>query len=467
MMASMSGRTFALALLAVAALWAARPTDPGPAGADRSIDENLKRLEVFFHAFERVQNEYVDTAALDPPDTLVRGAIEGMIRALDPYSHYLPPPSLHDLRTETRGEFGGLGIMIGIERDRLTVIAPIEGTPADRAGLRPGDVITHIDDESTEGMPLPTAVSKLRGEVRTSVTIRVVRGEKALPPLSIVRELIQVHTVKWTVLSDSVGVLRITHFTDQTAKEVAEVLGELRRAGAAALVLDLRGNPGGVLQAAVSVADLFVETGALVSTRGRVADQNQEFRATGRAAAARFPLVVLVDKGSASASEIVAGAIRDSRRGVLVGQRTFGKGSVQSVRQLPDGSGLALTTAYYYTPAGTRIHGAGLTPDVEVEGRKPPEGAELEALQKDEFRDILNDFTRDRRAYTPDELRDLGRKVREANLEISDEMLEFLVLRDMTRRTDRGLFLKPALDPQLKAAMDLLKATPLLAVSPS
>lgn len=454
----MGRRWFALALLLVAGFLAVRPNDPDAAGADRRTDDTLERLKVFFAAVERIQDEYVDTTALDPPDTLVRGAIEGMIRELDPYSHYLPATSLRDLQQETQGEFGGIGIMIGIERNRLTVIAPLEGTPADRMGIRTGDVVVEIDGESTEGLSLEDAVGKLRGTVGTKVAIRIERGGEILPPVTITRGTIPHHSVKWTVLSDSIAVIRIGQFTGQTGDELDEALRAIAASGAVrGLVLDLRGNPGGLLQGAVAVTDRFIDTGPVVSTRGRTPEQNHMYEATARPTAFRAPIVVLVDKGSASASEIVSGALQDTRRAFLVGMKTFGKGSVQSVRQLPDGSGLALTTALYFTPAGRKIHGIGLDPDVVVEGRPAPEGKELEALQSDAFRDLLNEFAQGRRSLSEAELRAFGVKVRGASLEITDDLLEFLVLREMTRRNDRGLFLKPALDPQLSVALQILR----------
>lgn len=471
-MAGPSGRRwFALAFLLVVALLGIRPTDPRPVGAFRdgevAMDETLDRLRVFVEAVRRVQEEYYDTTVLDPPDTIVRGAIEGMIEALgDPYSHYLPPEPLRDLTQETQGEFGGLGIMIGIERDRLTVIAPIEGTPADRAGLRPGDVITEIEGESSEGMPLQTAVSKLRGPVGTKVTIHVERGGEALPPITIVRETIQIRSVKWTMLGGGIGVLRIGQFTNQTPGEVDEGLRALAASAPRGMILDLRSNPGGVLQAAVGVADRFIDSGVIVSTRGRTAEQNQTYGASAGADAPRVPLVVLVDTGSASASEIVAGALQDVGRGVLVGTRTFGKGSVQSVRPLPDNSGLALTTALYYTPAGRRIHGVGLEPDLRVEPRAAPRGAEIEALQSDTFREMLTDFAQGRDTFTVVEVKDFARRLADRALEIDAETLEFLVLRELTRRHDRGLYLDTRLDPQLRVAVEILEGRTAVAARP-
>jgi carboxyl-terminal processing protease len=346
-----------------------------------------EHLKLFTEVLSIVQNQYVDEV---PPKELIYNAIKGTLRGLDPHSAFLDPDSYREMQVETTGSFGGLGIEITLRDDLLTVVAPIEGTPAHRAGLQPGDRIVKIDGLSTKDMQLAEAVKRMRGKPGTKVTITVLREGWPEPrDVEIVREQIRVQSVRTHDLGQGIGYLRIRQFQEQTAHDVEAALERFVKNGTRALVLDLRNNPGGLLTAAVEVAEKFLEDGKLVVyTEGRVRNQNMRFAAHARKSYTELPLVVLVNHGSASASEIVAGALQDYGRAILVGTTTFGKGSVQTVIPLSDGSGLRLTTAKYYTPKGRSIHGTGITPDIVVEvpketAQRPPALDPVEELKKD------------------------------------------------------------------------------------
>jgi carboxyl-terminal processing protease len=297
------------------------------------------------------------------------------------------------MQVETSGSFGGLGIEITLRDDVLTVVAPIEGTPAHRAGLAPGDRIVKIDGIVTKDMQLADAVKRMRGKPGTKVTISVLREGWAEPrDFEIVREQIRVQSVRAHDLGGGVGYIRVRQFQEQTGHDIEAALDRFVRSGAKALILDLRNNPGGLLTAAVEVAEKFVDDGKLiVYTEGRVRNQNMRFSAHAKKAYTSLPMVVLVNQGSASASEIVAGALQDYGRAVLVGTQTFGKGSVQTIIPLSDGSGLRLTTAKYFTPKGRSIHGKGITPDIVVEVPKEPAGSPPRAPSLDPLEDLKKD----------------------------------------------------------------------------
>ncbi len=299
---------------------------------------------------------------------LVYAAVDGMLTALDPHSHLLRPEIFEEFRTETRGEFSGLGIEITLREDQLMVVAPIEGTPAYRAGLRSRDEIIEIDGVSTRGMNLFESVRRMRGARGTQVTLAI-RRERLPAPLSftLTREVIKIRSVRSNVLEGGVGYIRIRSFLETTGKDLRNALRDLTDQEINGLILDLRNNPGGLLHQAVEVADAFLEKSSLiVSTRARRPDQNLKFIDRKRGPYEEIPLVVLVNSGSASAAEIVSGALQDLDRGLILGRRTFGKGSVQSIIPLSDGSGLRLTTSHYYTPHGRDIHEKGLLPDILI-----------------------------------------------------------------------------------------------------
>ncbi len=348
-----------------------RGITPLIAGQDKSQDDNIyKQLELFNIVISKIQRDYVTEVT---SKDLIYGALKGMLRSLDSHSQFMDPPSYTEMKVDTEGQFGGLGIEITMADNVLTVVSPIEDTPAFDVGLKPNDKIIRIDGKTTKNMNLMDAVKKLRGKPGTKVTINVLRPEThEFLEISIVRAIIKIQSVKDVkMLADGIGYIRITQFQEKTSTELENAMNELEKKGMKGLVLDLRSNPGGLLNEAIAVADKFIGGGKMiVSTKGRIANQNKEYRASSTATHPHLTLVVLVNGGSASASEIVAGAVKDWRRGILLGTKTFGKGSVQSVFPLKDGSALRLTTAKYFTPSGVCIHKIGIQPDIEVEYKK-------------------------------------------------------------------------------------------------
>lgn len=337
-------------------------------------DDYMRQFELFTRVLERVRSDYVDGDQLSYQD-LIYGALRGMLSTLDPHSEFMEPQKYDDLRKDTEGSFGGIGVVIGLRDNFLTVIAPMEDTPGWKAGILSGDRIIKINGKSTEKLTLPDAVKKLRGEPGTDVEITIYRPSTSTTrDIKIVRDVIKVDTVKdingkreFPLGDDKIGYVRLTQFGEQTGADLEDALKKLEAQGMRALILDLRGNPGGLLDQAVAVAERFVPKGQLiVSTEGRVAPTRQEYKASGRHVHPNYPMVVLVNGGSASASEIVAGCLQDLKRAVILGEQTFGKGSVQSIQPLPDGSALRLTTAKYYTPSHKVIHEKGITPDILV-----------------------------------------------------------------------------------------------------
>jgi carboxyl-terminal processing protease len=348
----------------------------GGSVASKSTDNSptYEQLRLFTEVLSIVQNQYVDDV---PPKDLIYGAIKGTLRGLDPHSSFLDPDSLKEMQVETSGSFGGLGIEITLRDDILTVVSPIDGTPASRAGLQPGDRIIKIDGLTTKDMQLSDAVKRMRGKPGSKVTITVAReGWTESRDFEIQREVIRVQSVRIHDLGDGVGYIRLRQFQEQTAHDLEGALDKLVKGGMKALVLDLRNNPGGLLTAAVEVSEKFLEDGKLVVyTEGRVRNQNMRFSAHAKKPYTKIPMVVIVNNGSASASEIVAGALQDWGRAKVVGTQSFGKGSVQTIIPLSDGAGLRLTTAKYFTPKGRSIQGKGITPDVVAEVPKEPKDA--------------------------------------------------------------------------------------------
>lgn len=359
--------------LGMAVAWTA--VGPGAWAAPKRAtrDETYAQLELLTDAIGIIQTEYVDEAK---PKELIYSAIDGMITALDRHSQFLRPDEYEEMRVDTQGQFGGLGVEIGIKEGLLTVIAPIDDTPAALAGVKPGDRIVKIDGQFTRGISLHESVQKLRGRPGSKVTLTILREpEDQLFDVTMTRAIVKIQSVKDArMVADTIGYIRITEFQEHTAQDLENALGVLERGGMEGLILDLRRNPGGLLDTAVTVAEKFLPAGQkIVSTRGRREDQNLEFTSQVAHPHLRFPIVVLVDNGSASASEIVAGALQDHKRAILLGVKTFGKGSVQTVIPLKDGSAIRLTTSKYYTPSGRSIHGEGILPDVIVEQTSPAE----------------------------------------------------------------------------------------------
>ncbi len=335
-----------------------------------AVEDSYERLKVFAEVLSLVQANYVEETK---PRDLIYSGIKGMLESLDPHSAFMPPDIFKEMQVETQGSFGGLGIEITVKDRMLMVVAPIEGTPADRAGIHPGDRIVKIDGSPTKDMTLMEAVKKLRGPKGTNVVVTILREESPGPfELTLVREIIEVKSVKVKELGDGVAYVRISAFQERTGKDLQKAIEQLGQNGMSSMVLDLRNNPGGLLNQAVQVSDLFLDQGQLiVYTEGRIKNQDLRFSAEHGAQIPKVPMVVLVNGGSASASEIVAGALQDWKRAVVLGTKTFGKGSVQTVVPLSDGSGLRLTTAKYFTPKGRSIHGTGLVPDIVVEAPRP------------------------------------------------------------------------------------------------
>jgi len=331
--------------------------------------DTYRQLNLFGDIFERVRSHYVEK----PDDSkLVESAINGMLNGLDPHSSYMDPKSFRDMQVQTRGEFGGLGIEVTMEDGLVKVVAPIDDTPAAKAGVRAGDIITHIDDEAVQGLTLNQAVEKMRGAVNSKIRLKIMRKGLDKPiDMAIIRDTIRVRSVRSRTDGDDVGYIRITQFYEQTTdglkKSIADISNQLGGDKVKGYVIDLRNNPGGLLDQAISVSDAFLERGEIVSTRGRDPEETQRFSAKPGDLTKGKPVIVLINGGSASASEIVAGALQDHRRATLVGTRSFGKGSVQTIIPLGSGNGaLRLTTARYFTPSGRSIQAKGISPDIEV-----------------------------------------------------------------------------------------------------
>ena len=331
--------------------------------------DTYRQLNLFGDIFERVRSHYVEK----PDDSkLVESAINGMLNGLDPHSSYMDPKSFRDMQVQTRGEFGGLGIEVTMEDGLVKVVAPIDDTPAAKAGVRAGDIITHIDDEAVQGLTLNQAVEKMRGAVNSKIRLKIMRKGLDKPiDMAIIRDTIRVRSVRSRTDGDDVGYIRITQFNEQTTdglkKSIADISNQLGGDKVKGYVIDLRNNPGGLLDQAISVSDAFLERGEIVSTRGRDPEETQRFSAKPGDLTKGKPVIVLINGGSASASEIVAGALQDHRRATLVGTRSFGKGSVQTIIPLGSGNGaLRLTTARYFTPSGRSIQAKGISPDIEV-----------------------------------------------------------------------------------------------------
>jgi carboxyl-terminal processing protease len=360
------------ALLAAGALFGALATGgiaqlSGEGGATAAATDVYQQLNLFGDVFERIRADYVE----QPDDSkLVESAINGMLSSLDPHSSYLNAKDYQDMQVQTRGEFYGLGIEVTMENELIKVISPIDDTPADKAGILAGDLISHLDGEQVQGLTLREAVEKMRGPANTSITLTVLReGEEQPLKITVVRDMIRVQSVKHRA-EDDIGYIRIASFSEQTMegleKAIEDLKEEIPEEGFKGYVLDLRGNPGGLLDQAVLVSDAFLERGEIVSTRGRHADEVQRFSARAGDITDGKPVIVLLNGGSASASEIVAGALQDHRRATLVGTRSFGKGSVQTIIPIGRNGAIRLTTARYYTPSGRSIQAKGIDPDIDV-----------------------------------------------------------------------------------------------------
>jgi carboxyl-terminal processing protease len=353
-------------LLAGNLMVGARLYSQSSATGDR--DNAYEKMELFTKVLEQVRGQYVDPGKTSYQD-LVYGAMRGMLQSLDSHCQFLDPEMYADMKDDTAGEFGGLGIVISIKDGVLTIVAPMEDTPGFQAGLMSGDKIIEIDNASTDGLSLSEAVKKMRGPPGTKVVIKILRPKtQEVRTVEIVRAKINVPSVKDVrMMEDGIGYLRIIQFNEPTASALQDALDKLTKKGLRSLIVDLRNNPGGLLTSAIEISEKFLNRGDLiVYTQGRNGKPQQTFRVKGRHHYLEFPMVLLVNGGSASASEIMAGALQDHKRAILVGEKTFGKGSVQSVLPLDDGSAIRLTTAKYYTPSKRVINERGLEPDIVV-----------------------------------------------------------------------------------------------------
>ncbi len=350
---------------------------------DRPRGEVYRQLELFADVLDRVERSYV--TEIDEPKAM-EAAIQGLLTSLDPHSSFMNAVEYRDMQTQTRGEYGGLGIEVTMDDGVVRVVSPIDGTPAARAGVQAGDYLTALDGESIVGLSLNEAVSKMRGQVGESITVTIAREGEDPFDVALTREIINVRAVTSRIEGDDIGVIRISTFNERTASGLQEAIRNVRRDTAGRLrgvVIDLRNNPGGLLDQAIDVSDAFLDGGEVVSTRGRQADDVERYNATRGDDLAGVPIVVLINGASASAAEIVAGALQDRNRALIVGMTSFGKGSVQTVIPLDGGrdGALRLTTARYYTPAGRSIQGSGIEPDMEVAQRRIDD-AQIERLRR-------------------------------------------------------------------------------------
>lgn len=337
------------------------------------VDSEYKKLQQVLEALDYINKFYVDEDKVKG-DSLLYGAIKGMLSTLDPYSHFMDPEEYKESQSEMGGKYGGIGVEITIRNDILTVVTPFEKSPAWYKGIRAGDRILKIDGVSTKNITINEAVKKIRGQKGTSVVLTILHeGEEKSEDIEIVRDIIKIQSVWSYVIKDNIGYIRLRNFLESSSRDIEKVLMGFEKENVKAVIFDLRNNPGGLLNVSVDIADKFLPADKLiVYTQGRSKDSSRKYYSTsGNPYSETVPLILLVNKGSASASEIVTGAVQDNKRGVVIGTQTFGKASVQSVYTLGDGSGMRLTTAYYYTPSGKKIHEKGITPDIIVEETQP------------------------------------------------------------------------------------------------
>ncbi|MBU1276491.1 MAG: S41 family peptidase [Proteobacteria bacterium] len=380
----MPGRAlrFSLFLLAILALLTIYLPQLQQQPAQAASDADYSRMRLLTEVMGQIQKKYVEKKT---PDELLTEAVKGMVSSLDPHSSYLTPEEFKELQIETKGSFSGVGIVLTTRDGILTVVSPIEGTPAYKAGVEAGDRIMKIDGKLTKGMTLMDAVKVIRGTKGTKVVLTILReGQSNFKEIEIIRDTIPIKSVRSYIIEDGYGLIRLANFQENTTDDLVAALKKLQsqKVPLKGLIIDLRTNPGGLLTEAVNVSDQFLDNGLIVSTRGRDAGQEMVFRATPRMTAGNYPIIVLVNQGSASASEIVAGALQDHRRAMVLGTQTFGKGSVQTILPLEDKGALKLTTARYYTPSGRAIQAKGIIPDLVVPFKQPAPAAKTDKKNK-------------------------------------------------------------------------------------
>jgi len=424
-------------------------------GRVQAASEFFSEIRLIIQVYQIIQNEYIEKV---DPSKLIEGAIQGMVEALgDPHSRWLTAEEWKEWKVEKEGEFGGLGMTVGVRDGFITIIEPLEDTPASRAGLQPGDKIIKINGKSTEGMSLNEAVSRLRGKVGTQVTITITREGAAEPiEYTLTRALIKLPNIEKKILDSSIGYVKIIGFTnEETSKELRDALTYLKEEGVRSLILDLRDNPGGLLSQAVEVADEFLPSGTIVSIRDRDPAESKIYSAHPSGGGIDFQLIVLINKGSASASEIVAGAIKDHQRGILMGTPTFGKGTVQNAISLENGGALWLTTAKYYTPSGVCIEGEGIKPNLEI---KPfiPTPEEKEVIEKLKKSQVIEKFLELSPEWEEKKLSPLIKELEEKEgIKVKENIL-MRVLREKDKNKENDILN----DRQLIQAINLLKSLP-------
>ena len=383
-------------------------------------DDIYKELELFSDTVSIIRSDYVE----EPKSKdLIYGALKGMLSALDPYSQFMDPDTYNEMKVETEGEFGGIGIEITIKDDLLTIISPIDGTPAYKVGLKAGDKIVKINGKITRDLTLIESVKILRGKPGTDVEVTVLREkERKLLDFTITRSIIKLESIKRSeIIKDDIGYVRLVEFQEKTKRDMEMSLRKLEKQGMKGLILDLRNNPGGLLNSAVEVSDKFLEEDkVIVSTKGRVESQNFIFKSKGLKKHLTYPMVILINGGSASASEIVAGAMKDHKRGIIMGTKSFGKGSVQTVVPLSDGSAVRLTTSKYFTPSGKPIREDGITPDIIVEYKEPEK---LQEGNKEEIFDELLEEKKPQEVKKPDKKEKKDKLIKEEKKEYDNQIL--------------------------------------------
>ena len=391
------------------------------AGTD--TNEIYKNMEILTEVIRQIEKNYVEP---EDAQKLIRGAIKGMVQGLDPHSSYMTKEEHQELLIETKGSFSGVGIEITVKDNFLTVVSPIEGTPAYKSGIQAGDRIIKIDGKLATEMSLPEAVKAIRGEKGTSVSLTIMREGVDKPlEFSLTRDVIPIRSVRSELLAPKVGYVRITNFQSKTVQDLEAALEGLEKdRKLEGLVLDLRNNPGGLLSQAIEVADVFLDSGVIVSTKGRNSSQDMKATAHRKKGERKYPMVVLVNGGSASASEIVAGALQDNKRALILGTRTFGKGSVQTILPLSDGSGLRLTTAMYYTPSGRSIQASGIVPDIELKLTPPPPKQEETAERTGFIRE------KDLKGHMPNSAAEQGQPAKSAEEKESEKKVKAILDND-------------------------------------
>ena len=362
--------------------------------------EAYRQLELFGDVFERVRSDYVKKVT---DEKLIESAINGMLSSLDPHSSYMSPKRFKDMQVQTRGEFGGLGIEVTMENGFVKVVSPIDDTPAFRAGIKAGDYITHLDGKPVQGLTLSQAVTLMRGRINTKIKLRIRREQQKQLTVTITRANIKIRSVRWRV-EEKVGYIRITSFSEQTEKGLLRAISQIKKQigdNLFGVILDLRNNPGGLLDQAIKVSDTFLNHGEIVSTRARRNADAQRYNATKGDLLNGKPIVILVNRGSASASEIVAGALQDHRRAIVLGTRSFGKGSVQTIMPLSGRGAIRLTTAQYFTPSGRSIQAKGIEPDIKVVQAELPKVEEPTGRRESDLRGALKNPEQEKQTKPP------------------------------------------------------------------